>query len=393
LCSFLLFDVERSNGTPRWILAAYCWFGLAVLAKGLIGMILPAGIIGVYLILTRRLGRRRDMRLLPGLAVFLAVASTWYVPVVVKHGWAFVNEFFISHHFERFTTPKFHHPGPVYYFIPVMLGGIFPWTAFLISAFARLRWSQLHTDDSRSRLQWFCAVWILGPLLFFSFSSSKLPGYILPVLPAAAFLVAGELERLFATGADRVLKWALYITTPLVLVIGVAGVIYARREIQPDEIGNILILLVIGVTAAGLLAFSRVKKIRAAIAALIVGCAVSFTLVSHYYLPAIADTESLRRLALVALNEMQPGEKVVGYYYFHHALTFYTNARSFYDEKGNVILASSPNELIDRARREGSLLCVTRQEVLKDLMKDARLRVQRLGQQRDIVLVRVVYEE
>lgn len=390
LCCFFLFDADASNQKSRWILAAYVWFGLALLAKGLIGVILPAGIIGAYLLLTRRQGRRRDLRLLPGLALLLAVASTWYVPVMAKHGWSFIQEFFISHQFRRFTTQEFHHPGPIYYFIPVTLGSIFPWTAFLVSAFARLRWTPLQTSNSRDRLRWFCAVWILVPLLFFSFSASKLPGYILPVLPAAAFLVASELDRLLEAGADRALKLSLYSTPALIVVMTVAGVIYARREMQPPDTGSVLILLASGVTGAALLYFSLVQSFRAALTSLVIGCAVGVTLVSHFYLPAVADEESLRSLAEVARQEMRPGEKIVGYYYFHHTLTFYTNARSFYDEKGNVMIATSPDELMARVREQGSVLCVTQERVLKDMMKDARLRVQLLGRQRDIVLVRLM---
>jgi 4-amino-4-deoxy-L-arabinose transferase-like glycosyltransferase len=390
LCGFWLFEAEPGDRKSRWILAAYGWFGLALLAKGLIGVMLPAGIIGVYLVLTRQLGKLRDLRWLPGLAILLVLALIWYAPVTARHGWAFINEFFISHHFQRFTSTKFHHPGPVYYFIPVILGGVFPWTAFLLSATGRLRWSQLQTGDSQSRWPWFCAVWIVGPLLFFSFSTSKLPGYIVPVLPAAAFLVAGELERLLEKGADRALKLSWYATALLVWIVGVAGITYARRELHPDDMGNILILVVTVMTGAALLFFGPVRKFRAAIASLVVGCAVSFTLVSHFYLPAIADKESLYSLAQVALREMKPGEKLVGYYYFHHTLTFYTDARSFYDEKGNVIIATSPDELIDRVGEHGSVLCVTRQEVFHDMVKDARLRFQWIGQQRDIVLVRVM---
>jgi 4-amino-4-deoxy-L-arabinose transferase-like glycosyltransferase len=390
LCCFFLFDAESGERTSRWLLAASACFGLAMLAKGLIGLLLPAGIIGGYLALTRRWGKLRPTRLLLGVLLVLAIASTWYGPVIARHGWAFIDEFFISHHFERFATSKFHHPGPVYYFIPVILGGLFPWTAFLVSAFARLRWSQLQADDPRLRLRWFCAVWIVVPLVFFSFSSSKLPGYILPVVPAAAFLVAAELHRLVEAGADRASRLSLSITPALMMAIGVAAVIYARREIQAHAVGSILILALVGLTAAALLYFSLVEKFKVAIASLVIGCAVGVLLVSHFYLPAIADKESFRSLAQVALRQMRPGERMVGYYYFHHTFTFYTDARSFYDEKGNVIIATSPGELIDRAGSAGSVLCLTRRYILEILKKDARWRVQLIGQQHDIVLARVM---
>lgn len=389
LCSFWLFEAKPDERAGRWMLAACGWFGVALLAKGLIGIALPAGIIGLYLVLTRQWQRFRDLRWLPGSAIMLGVALSWYAPVMARHGWTFINEFFISHHVHRFTINTFHHPGPIYYFIPVVLCGIFPWTAFLLSALTRLRRSQLQTGDLHSRWRWFCTVWIVGPLVFFSFSASKLPGYILPVLPAAALLVAGELEQLWERGADRALKLSWYATAALVGLVGVAGTVYARRELQVDLPGNRLMLAVAAVMGLALLYLSLREKFRAATVTLVVGCALSFMLVTHLYLPAIADQESFHSLAQVAQRAMKPGEKLVGYYYFHHTLTFYTNARSFYDEKGNVIIATSPEQLIDRVRESGSVLCVTRQPVFNDMRKDARLHLQWLGQQHDVVLVRL----
>jgi 4-amino-4-deoxy-L-arabinose transferase-like glycosyltransferase len=327
---------------------------------------------------------------LPGLMIMLIIASAWYVPVIARHGWSFINEFFISHHFQRFTTSKFQHPGPVYYFVPVILAGVFPWTAFLVSALSRLRFSQLRAGDPRDRLRWFCAIWIVVPLAFFSLSSSKLPGYILPVVPAAAFLIAGELEALLEAGASRALSRILYVTAALMMVVGVTGFIFARREMQPQSIGNVLILVVSGVSAAAILSFSMVRKYAAAVASLVAGCAVGFALASHVYLPAVAEKESLRSLAVLALREMRTGEKILGYYYFHHSLTYYTNARSFYDERGNVIIADSPDQLLDKVREAGSVLIVTRQPILKVLMTDRRLHVRPIGRHRAVVLARVM---
>lgn len=390
LCCFFLFDNEENERWQRrFILAAFgCW-GLAVLAKGLVGILLPAVIIGPYLLATHQIGKLRKMQLLLGLMLFLLVVSVWYVPVTIKHGWMFINEFFISHHFQRFTTPKFHHPGPIYYFIPVILVGIFPWPAFLISAVSRLRLSERKSAEPMLRLRWFCAMWILVPLVFFSLSQSKLPGYILPVVPAAALLVGSELDRLIRQGMDRALKFALYITPVLFLGIGIGGFIYARNELGSSGTADALIFIVAIATALVNVYYFVRQRFKLALASLMVGCALGIVSVSHVYLPAIEEKESLRALAQVALREVKPGEKILGYYYFHHALTFYTNARSFYDERGNVVVAMTPDELIQKVRSEKSVLCVTKVFVLPDLKKDHRLRVGQLGVQGDVVLLRI----
>jgi hypothetical protein len=131
-----------------------------------------------------------------------------------------------------------------------------------------------------------------------------------------------------------------------------------------------------------------VNQYGRSIATLVVGCAVAFAAASVVYMPAVAERESLRRLAETALHEMRPGERIIGFFYFHHSLTFYANARSVYDQQGNVVIAQSPNELLEQARQRGSVLCVMRERVWQDLVRDTRFRFESLSQQQGIVLVR-----
>lgn len=388
LCCFFVFETRAARRPHRWLLAAYAWFGAALLAKGLVGVVLPLAIIGVYWLLTHQWKRWREARWLAGLLMLLAVASTWYVPVIARHGWTFINEFFISHHLERFTSNKFNHPGPIYYFIPVILIGVFPFTTFLVAALMRLRWSLCHSEDVRDRLRCFAAVWVFLPLLFFSFSGSKLPGYILPVIPAAAFLIADELQRLLTADVDRAGSVAAKLAAAFVMTMSVVGFFFAEKELPLSGKGH-LIMLFIGLgTGAVALYWSVIHQCGRSIAALVVGCAVAFTAANFVYVPAAAEKESLHRLAEAAVRAMRPDERIVGFFYFHHSLTFYTNARSIYDERGNVVIARSPDELLQQARQHGSVLCVTRQEIWQDLSRDARFRFELLGRQQDIILVR-----
>src|SRR4029078_1035209 len=107
------------------------------------------------------------------------------------------DEFFIQHHFERYVSNKYHHPQPIYFYPAIILLLALPWSAFLIEALSKIRnwaWRRRRSSavngDALTIMRVFSLAWLVLPIVFFSFSSSKLPGYILPCLPAVAFLVA-----------------------------------------------------------------------------------------------------------------------------------------------------------------------------------------------------------
>ncbi|MBO0723333.1 MAG: glycosyltransferase family 39 protein, partial [Blastocatellia bacterium] len=128
LLSFFLW--QRSEDS-RAKIGLWCLFsgalGVAVLAKGLVGIVLPLSIIGPYLLITRKLATVFQPRLLfSGIVIFVALAAAWYGPVIYLNGGAFINDFFIAHHFQRYVSNRFHHPQPFYFFAIVVLAGSFP---------------------------------------------------------------------------------------------------------------------------------------------------------------------------------------------------------------------------------------------------------------------------
>src|SRR5262249_49867946 len=129
----------------------------------------------------------------------LAVSSIWYLPVTIKHRSEFVAEFLIKHHFNRYTSDQFHHPQPFYFFLVIAILGTLPCAPFLIPALGRIRRLKPLEDraDSLLMLAW---LWAGVPLLFFSLSGSKLPGYILPVFPALAILIGFEVDQFVSRG-------------------------------------------------------------------------------------------------------------------------------------------------------------------------------------------------
>lgn len=168
---------------------AYLFLALATLAKGPIGVLLPGLVVAGYLAWRREAGLLRQVVSLPGMLVFLAVAGPWYGLVYRAQGQAFVDVFLLNHNLERFTSTIHNHPGPVYYYLPVLIAGLFPWSGLLFPGLAGLRPRRQPADA-------FLLLWLLLPLLFFSAAGSKLPGYVLPCLPPLAIASGRAATRL-----------------------------------------------------------------------------------------------------------------------------------------------------------------------------------------------------
>ena len=176
-CMLLLLPAEIS--LSRWI-AAGVLLGLAMLAKGFVAPVLLLPAIWFH-------RRNRKGWLCFALAA-VAVAAPWYILCYLRNGATFWNDFFWKQHFARFTTSELQHVRPFWFYIPVLLGALFPWTPALALAFRRCLW-----DDRRAR---FLAAWFLFGFLFFSAARNKLPGYLLPLLPAAAALLGLSLAKI-----------------------------------------------------------------------------------------------------------------------------------------------------------------------------------------------------
>jgi len=239
LVSFYIYEVNKalSNRTQLLMLALFYFFiGVGLLAKGLIGAIFPFGIVALYFALSRRWpGRTFILSLLWGAVLCVVVASTWYLPMYLRHSNAFVNEFFIQHHFQRFTSNKYQHPQPFYFFFWVLPLMTIPWLPFLILAIwmsvkdliKRIRddaTTAPNVEHQKARdLFRFGSAWLLFPLIFFSFSGSKLPGYILPAVPAAVLLIGTYLvnvipKRTFRKKIVKAVALATYLTIVIALI-------------------------------------------------------------------------------------------------------------------------------------------------------------------------------
>jgi 4-amino-4-deoxy-L-arabinose transferase-like glycosyltransferase len=220
--------------------AFYFFAGLAVLAKGLIGIVFPFGIVGVYILLSRRLPTRQFLwSMVWGLPLLLVVAAVWNVPMYMQHGWKFIDEFYIQHHFQRYTSNKYLHPQAFYFYFWVLPLMTLPWLPWFFggfySAFRNLLFSFKNppADAGGSALNVFAIAWIIVPLLFFSVSGSKLPGYIVPALPGAAVITAVCVKSFVSKSRSR--EYLVFGTAASLIIAAAAALIFALPGFADKE--------------------------------------------------------------------------------------------------------------------------------------------------------------
>jgi 4-amino-4-deoxy-L-arabinose transferase-like glycosyltransferase len=178
----------------RWYLAVYVLIALAVLTKGPVAIVLPGLIIGSFLLYVGRAKEvLREMRLVRGALIILAIDLPWFILVTLRNGEAYIDSFFGHHNVERFTSVVNQHNGPIYYHALIVLLGFAPWSMALPSAIARINVFQRRKwiDSPReTHLGLFALFWFAIILGFFTVAVTKYFSYTLPLMPAAAILVA-----------------------------------------------------------------------------------------------------------------------------------------------------------------------------------------------------------
>jgi 4-amino-4-deoxy-L-arabinose transferase-like glycosyltransferase len=178
----------------RGYLAFYGFSGLAVLAKGPVGIVIPGLTILLFsLYLGNFWQLLREMGVMIGSILFLLITVPWYVLVIFANGQTYIDSFFGYHNFERFTGVVNNHAAPWYFYFLVVFVGFLPWSVYLPIALARLKFwqrSQWQQQPRRTHLGLFALAWFVAIFGFFTIAVTKLPSYTLPLLPAASILVA-----------------------------------------------------------------------------------------------------------------------------------------------------------------------------------------------------------
>lgn len=220
-------DDARPDQRRNWMLAAWGLTALAVLSKGLIGIVLPAGAVALYVLLQRDWRLLARLELAAGGALFLVITAPWFVQVSRANP-EFFQFFFIYEHFERFLTKAHGRYQPLWYFVPILLGGLLPWT---ISLFPALVNAWRSSGTARFQPARFLLVWSAVVLAFFSASSSKLPSYILPMVPALALLIGRYLAQTGRGAAVVGIAQAL-----AAAALGIAAAVWSPNALEYADI-------------------------------------------------------------------------------------------------------------------------------------------------------------
>ena len=360
----------------------YACLALATLAKGPVAPLLVGVTLLLYLIMERKILFLRMLLSIRGLLLYIAITAPWFVAIALREK-EFLWFFFMDQNFLRFLTQKHHRSGPIYYFLPVLFGGLFPWSIFIPRAVA----ASWRKKELRLFLIWFFVVF-----LFFSLSGSKLPPYILPAFPALALL----LGWLFGDeGANRVSgSGEIFIYQILFGLFGLAGFAVAAGAVdsflrmQPEMLelvkglkGFSIAVVCLSVVPIVLLCLRKMRAPRPLF--LILSCfslAVIVLMMMHTGL--IDKVNTTKELAAVINREKSGGTlEVVNFASFDETLPFYTRQKIYIaGYKGELEMGSayedtkdtflSIEEFVNLFRSDRKVLCVlkaTRLSRLRDL--------------------------
>lgn len=355
LFCFVLGVGEPPGSRRRWLFyGLYASAALATLTKGFIGFLVTGAIMFLWLLVFNQWKRLRPMYLSSGIVLFLAIAAPWHVLAAMRNEtWA--HRYIYIEHFARFFTTYHGRYQPWHYFIWIILGGLFPWTALLWPA-VRGAVAGGWAKRGANATAWFLITWVVFIFMFFSASQSKLIGYILPVFPALAVLIGTWLAGVMSDppGALR-LRWSLRFFS-FVCGLLAAGLLLAvlrpaliiRDPAQALALRTPAIIMA-AVLLAGGLNVPILTRLRGgwgtfagitAMAALFLGT-LTFA-VPDIYKPGTKE------LALMVKSRVHPGDRVMHYFDFFHDFTFYA------ERTVDVVAATGELELVEDAAARAS---------------------------------------
>lgn len=327
LCALLIAQRDDASGSERrnWMLVCWAGMALSVLSKGLIGLVLPGGVLVFYTIFSRDWAIWKRLHLVKGLVLFFLVATPWFVLVGLKNPEQ-PHFFFVHEHFDRFLKKEHHREAAWYIFFVLLAAGSVPWVGVLVQSLIGAARRDGETTRFRPRLM--LLVWVAFITLFFTKSNSKLPGYILPVFPAVALLVAVYLDagtrrgRMVTAALTALLGVGFLVTVPFMLKFAKhAGedVLYAAY--QPWVLAAGLVLLIGGCLAL-LYARQMLRDLFVVVLAVAGFAGTQLLLVGFEPIGQVRAGVNLLP-ALKAAGAANPAVKVYSVGIYEQSLTFY----------------------------------------------------------------------
>ena len=328
LVGFFLAKEEASPSRARWLwMATFAFGALAVLAKGLIGIVLPGGVVFLYLLLGGQWRLLRKVPWLGGTLVFLAIALPWHILAALRDP-DFLWFYLVREHFLRYLTPISDRQQPFWFFLPVLVVGLLPWSAFLPEALVRwLRerpWRDFFKSAGPELFLWLWVGVIVG---FFTLSKSKLIPYVLPAFPPLALLIGRRLGE-YAEVPVRLVAWtrALFLASLLFLGALAGGFLIlgtGKLAILPEAHGRSIPVMLLGALALGLALVAMggviTRRARQAIITAAAACLVLFACI-WVGAPRYAQGRDIRPIAAYLKAHAQPGDVIMAYRYYPQTL-------------------------------------------------------------------------
>jgi len=312
----------------RWFIVSAAMLALGTLTKGLVAPVLCGAIALIWIFIEERIGEIKRMPWLSALAIYLIVTVPWFVLAAIRNP-GFLHFFFIHEHLQRYLVNTEHGWGP-WFFIPVVIGGTWPWFFFVPFGLMTGREGDSAPSNSRASSIRFLVIWFSVIFVFFSIPRAKLGSYVLPALPALAILAAVGLARLWTFVADRAQR-VLGVFAGLNVIGAIAAPIWAvmLRNRLPSALLLDALAIVALFGATGIIAFILDRDGKRPGAA-VIAIALGMILVMGAADRARKDTASLtsyRSLAKQVSQHLRPGCVIGSYRHDIHSIPFYTGFR------------------------------------------------------------------
>jgi 4-amino-4-deoxy-L-arabinose transferase-like glycosyltransferase len=340
----------RESSKRIFLAVFYGFIAVGTLAKGPIALFLAAAVIVSYAVAVRELRLVLNTLWLPGILLFCAIAMPWYLAVQARNP-EFFRVFILEQNLGRFSKDLYHHIEPFWYYLPVTALALVPWTVFVIAAvvqrahwwWARRRPADGTGPDFENQFGVFACCWLIMPVVFFSVSQSKLPGYILPAVPPGALLLADYLRRHLEQGDTKPTATGLVALHALLaggLVVPACLIAYIVQH-RPSGGRPMLVALAVAFVLCAGIALTLVRRMGLRMLRFVTVIPVLLTVGVVLRLGAVSldQTLSARPLALeIASMETRPLPLAVYHVRreLEYGLTFYRNRLTFNYDWGSV---------------------------------------------------------
>ena len=391
----LISTLESERSPRKFVVVAALGLGLGFLMKGPVGLIIPLIVIVPVLMLERRSIGLNPVDIVLGFAIMIAVATPWYLAMWFQHGNEYLQSFFVGDNFERFSTSRFNDPRPWWFYLPVVAGGLLPWTPLALTWLGPLT-QFLRGRRSVGTIDLRLLMWALLPLVFYTLSVGKQPRYILPVLPPLALLLASSIvERTQEFRGFDGVRSTPRRAMPVVIGSLLSGIFFVTLAVllyraQPllinvQPIYTTIASYLIATAGAIVILVAVSGAWRSAPVVIALAAAVTLPVVQYGALSSGGD-DTVRQMSQLVLQHRHGQEDVGTYGVFVRNLVFYSGvkttdvitdeqARDFLSQDRRALMVA-PAEAIDRLERERGLKVTRIAELL--YFNEAGVRVRTL---------------